>query len=151
MAEKAKQPEFVIQKLYVNDLSFETPNTPEIFKSEWKPEVKIDLNVKDASLESDMYEVVLKLIVTAKIGTKTAFLVEVNQAGIFLLKGFDKEQFKMMLGSFCPSILFPYAREVVSDLVNRGGFPPLYLAPINFDALYQQQQKQPKQGKKTVH
>ena len=140
---KQQQPEFIIQRLYVKDMSFETPNTPEIFKSEWKPEINIDLNMQNKELEDSMHEVVLKLIVTAKIKDKTAFLVEVNQAGIFFMKGFEKEPLDGMLGAFCPGILFPYAREVIANLVSRGGFPPLHLAPINFEALYQQQQTKP--------
>jgi preprotein translocase subunit SecB len=138
MAEQ-KNPEFNIQRLYIKDISFESPNSPEMFQAEWKPEVNVDLNVETNKLAEDVHEVVLKITVTTKLDKKTAFLAEVNQAGIFTLKNFDNEQFQAMLGSFCPNILFPYAREAVSDLTNRGGFPPLYLAPINFDALYQQQ------------
>ena len=136
---KPKNPEFNIQRLYVKDISFETPNSPEMFQAEWKPEVNVDLNVETNKLSADVHEVVLKITVTTKLDKKTAFLAEVSQAGIFTLKNFDNEQFQAMLGSFCPNILFPYAREAVSNLTNRGGFPPLYLAPINFDALYQQQ------------
>jgi preprotein translocase subunit SecB len=152
MAEQEKEtknPEFNIQRLYIKDISFETPNSPEMFKTEWKPEVNVDLHVENKLLEEDVHEVVLKVTITTKLDKKTAFLAEVSQAGIFTLKNFADEQFKAMLGSFCPNILFPYAREAVSDLTNRGGFPPLYLAPINFDALYQQQLEKDKGG--TVH
>ncbi len=152
MIEKSKQPEFAIQRLYIKDISFEAPNTPEVFKSAWKPEISVDLNIKTDKLEESVYEVVLKIIVTAKLSNKIAFLAEVNQAGIFTLKGFAEEQLKGMLESFCPNILFPYGREAVSDLVSRGGFPPLYLAPINFEALYQQRLEEEKRKKaKTFH
>lgn len=133
------QPEFSIQRLYVKDLSLETPNCPQIFLEPWEPELHMDLGT-DASLvlEEGIREVVLTVTVTVKIKTKVAFLVEVKQAGIFALKGFSEQQLHHMLGSFCPNILYPYAREVVSDAVMRAGFPQLYLAPVNFDALYEQ-------------
>jgi preprotein translocase subunit SecB len=139
--EQDQQPEqqFEIQRLYVKDLSFEAPNTPAIFLQEWQPEVAVDLNVEHTVIEKDAYEVVLTVTVTAKGKDKTAFLIEVKQAAIFAISGFPEDQIKPMLGAFCPNILFPYAREVVSDVVNRGSFPQLLLAPINFDALYQQQ------------
>lgn len=137
-------PEFAIQRIYVKDVSFETPNTPEIFRAEWKPEVNLDLNSKNRRIEDNIYEITLHLTVTVKTASKVAFLAEVQQAGIFTLKYFTDDQLKPMLGSFCPNVLFPYAREVISDLVVRGGFPALYLAPINFDALYHKQQEQDK-------
>ena len=132
------QPEFAIQRLYSKDLSFEAPNTPVIFKEEWQPELKIDMQTTSTHLEEDIYEVVLAITVTVKSKDKVAFLVEVKQAGIFLLKNFPQEQMGPMLGSVCPTIIFPYAREVISDVVVRGGFPQLCLAPVNFDALYAQ-------------
>lgn len=133
------QPEFSIQRLYVKDLSLETPNTPKIFLEPWEPQMNMDL-ATDASLvlEEGLREVVLTVTVTVKIKEKVAFLVEVKQAGIFALKGLTDEQMQHMLGSYCPNILYPYAREVVSDAVMRAGFPQLYLAPVNFDALYEQ-------------
>src|SRR3990167_4201740 len=136
------QPEFAIQRLYVKDLSLETPNAPKIFLKQWEPQLHMDL-ATDANLvlEEGVREVVLTVTVTVKIKEEVAFLVEVKQAGIFSLKGFSDEQLKHMLGSFCPNILYPYAREVVSDCVTRAGFPQLYLAPVNFDALYEQHQK----------
>lgn len=144
-------PEFAIQNLYLKDVSFETPDTPEIFLAEWKPKINIDLDVKNRDLqEHNAYEVVIKITVTAKLDDKIAFLAEVNQAGIFTLKNFPDNQLDAMLGSFCPSILFPYVREAVSDLVMRGGFPPLHLAPINFDALYQEQLSAEKGGEKKI-
>lgn len=132
---------FDVQRLYMKDVSFEAPNSPEIFRQEWKPEVKLDINTQSTALEDNAHEVVLTVTATAKIDDKNVFLVEVKQAGIFSVSGFDDQQMGQMLGSFCPNILFPYAREAVSALVNRGGFPPLYLAPINFDALYAQHLK----------
>lgn len=130
---------FGIHKIYTKDISFESPNTLEMFQmEEWKPQVHLDLHTKTEAADDDMHEVVLTLTVTAKAENgKVAFLAEVKQAGLFYLVGFPKEELKHMLGSFCPSILFPYGREVISNLVSRGGFPPLYLAPINFDMLYQ--------------
>lgn len=136
------QPEFIIQRLYVKDLSYEAPNTPEIFRSEWKPEVNLDIQTNSSILEADTHEVILALTVTVKSGDKTAFLVEVKQAGIFTIKGIVDEALKHTLGSYCPNIIFPYAREVVADVVGRGGFPQLNLAPINFDALYAQYQQE---------
>ncbi|PIQ44306.1 MAG: protein-export chaperone SecB [Gammaproteobacteria bacterium CG11_big_fil_rev_8_21_14_0_20_46_22] len=133
--------QFEIQRLYLKDASFEAPNTPELFLREWQPEVSIDLNVENKNIEGDIYEVSLLVTVTAKADEKTAFLVEVKQAAIFTIAGFDDEQRGHMLGAFCPNILYPYAREAVSDLVNRASLPQLLLAPINFDALYQQQRQ----------
>jgi preprotein translocase subunit SecB len=144
---KAQQegPIFTIQRIYVKDVSFETPHAPEIFREEWKPEVNVDLQTKTNRLEDAIYEVVLHLTVTVKMGDKTAFLVEVHQAGIFTIKGFPQEQLGHALGSMCPNILYPYARETISDIVIRGGFPQLLLAPVNFDALYMQHLEQQKQ------
>lgn len=135
-------PEFAIQRIYIKDLSLESPNSPAVFRSEWKPEINMELHSNGKLLEENIYEVILKVVITVKNEEKTAFMVELHQAGIFTLRGFNKEQIDQALGSFCPNILFPYAREVVSEASIRCGFPPLYLAPINFDALYAEQQKQ---------
>lgn len=143
-AKEETKHEFVIQRLYVKDISFEAPSTPAIFQSEWVPQVDLNLATGSQKMSDGVYEVELTVTVTVKLKEKTAFLIEVKQAGIFTLKGFSDDQLGPMLGSFCPNILFPYARELVSETVNRGSFPPLYLAPINFDALYQEQQKQKK-------
>jgi preprotein translocase subunit SecB len=134
----AKKPEFVIHRLFIKDLSFEAPDSPKTFKEQWEPVVDLNLNNDNQHLEDDLYNVTLKVTVTAKIKDKVVFVAEVKQSGIFLVKDFDKEQKEELLGSFCPNVLFPYAREAISDVINRGGFPPLYLAPINFDAIYQQ-------------
>ena len=146
-ATEQQGPQFAIQRIYTKDISFEAPNTPAIFKEEWKPEVKLDLDTRSNKLEDSVYEVVLALTVTTKVGEQTAFLCEVQQAGIFTLSdGEDvpEGQVAHMLGSFCPNILFPYAREAISSLVNRATFPQLNLAPVNFDALFAQyvQQRQ---------
>ena len=140
MAEEQTIPEkqFSIQKIYTKDMSFETPNTPKIFTEKWEPMVDFNLGSNVQPLENGLYEVALTVTITVKSEDKTAYLVEINQAGIFTLIGFSDEELSPMLGSFCPNILFPSAREAVSDLVAKGGFPQLILAPVNFDALYAQ-------------
>ncbi len=142
--EQAQGPAFTIQRIYIKDVSFEAPNSPKVFRDEWKPEVNVDLQTRTDKLEDDIYDVVLHLTVTVKMGETTAFLCEVHQAGIFMLKGFPEEQLNHALGSMCPNILYPYAREAISDIVTRGGFPQLLLAPVNFDALYMQHLEQQK-------
>lgn len=146
MSDANQQPEFAIQKIYTKDLSFEAPNTPQIFQDEWKPELNLNLQTAAKDLGDGVYEVVLTSTVTVQCDKKTAFIVEVQEAGIFTIKNFPQEQMGPVQGSVCPSILFPYAREVISDVVVRGGFPQLCLAPINFDALYAQQLEQQKAG-----
>lgn len=135
-------PEFAIQRVYVKDLSLEAPNSPQVFQQSWQPRVDVQLNTNAEKLADNVYGVDLTITVTAKTDEKVAFLVEVKQAGIFSIAGLNETQMKHTLGSYCPNVLFPFAREMVADLIGRGGFPPLYLAPINFDALYEQQQKQ---------
>lgn len=140
MAEEnnAVEKQFAIQKIYTKDLSFETPNSPKIFTEKWEPTVDFNLSTHVDALENHLFEVVLTVTITVKCGDSTAYLVEAKQAGIFTINGFDEQEIGPMVGSFCPTILFPYAREAVSDLVNKGGFPQLLLAPVNFDALYAQ-------------
>ncbi|MDQ7089067.1 MAG: protein-export chaperone SecB [Methylococcales bacterium] len=133
---------FSIQKIYTKDISFETPNSPQIFIDKWEPQVDFNLGTNVTPLEDNLYEVVLSVTVTVKCGEKTAYLVEVAQAGVFTLTGFSEDEMGPMMGSFCPNILFPYAREVISDLVSKGGFPQLLLAPVNFEALYTQHLQQ---------
>jgi len=130
--------EFAIQRIYIKDISFEAPNVPQIFNTEWKPESNLNLNSEAKQVGDDSYEVVLSVTVTTKVDGKVAFLVEAQQAGIFRLVGFADEEKGHMLGSYCPNTLFPYLREVVSDLVMKGSFPQLVLTPVNFDALYAQ-------------
>jgi len=143
MSEQQK-PQFGIQRIYTRDVSFESPNTPSIFQQEWKPQIKLDLNTKTRELSEGVYEVILVVTVESKLGDTTAFLVEVQQAGIFNLGGFKDEARDQMLGAYCPSLLFPYAREAVDSAVTKGSFPALMLAPVNFDVLYQQSKQ--KQG-----
>lgn len=138
----AQSAEFAIQRIYVKDLSLEVPDSPNIFLEKWEPHLNLDLGTQTKLLSEDVHEVVLSLTVTVKLKEKTAFLVEVKQAGIFSLIGFNEEQLSPMLGSFCPNILYPYAREAVTDASVRAGFPQLYLTPVNFDALYQQHEKE---------
>ncbi|MGX9462849.1 protein-export chaperone SecB [Shewanella sp. A14] len=141
---EAQAPQFNIQRIYTKDLSFETPNSPAVFQKEWNPEVKLDLDTRSNKLSDDTYEVILSLTVTAKNGDDTAFLCEVQQAGIFSIVGLTEQQLAHSLGAYCPNVLFPYARELVGNLVGRGTFPQLNLAPVNFDALFAQyvQQRQ---------
>lgn len=141
-------PQFVIQKIYVKDVSFESPHAPDVFQRDWRPDVDLQLHSDVQRPAPDLYEVSLRVTVEVKSGERSAFVVEVEQAGLFLIQGVPEEGLGPMLGSFCPAILFPYAREAVSDLVTRGGFPQLLLAPVNFDALYQHHLEQ--QGARPV-
>jgi len=141
------QQQFAIQKIYIKDVSLESPNSPAIFQEgQWQPEVNVQINTVAKSAADNLHEVVLTITVTAKQNGKTAFLVEVKQAGLFLLSGFPAEQLGGMLGAYCPEVLFPFAREAISELVSKGGFPQLLLAPVNFNALYTQHQQQAPQA-----
>lgn len=140
------EPHFEIQRIYIKDSSYEAPNTPHTFVEDWKPEVQLNLETKSNRIQDNVHEVVLSVTATVTSSKKSAFLVEVHQAGIFAISGIPADQMHHMLGSFCPNILFPYAREAVSDMVVRGGFPQLILAPVNFDALYAQHMEE---GKKS--
>lgn len=135
----ASDTQFIIQRIYIKNLSFETTNSPAIFQQKWEPELNLDLNTQHKELDNGVYEVALTVTATVKNNHATAFLVEVQQAGIFTIQGPSEDQLDHLLNSFCPSLLFPYAREVISSEVVRGSFPQLVLAPINFDALYMQQ------------
>jgi preprotein translocase subunit SecB len=134
--EAAQGPQFSIQRIYTKDISFETPNSPAMFQKEWKPEIQLDLDTKSDLLSENVYDVTLSVTVTAKIGEETAFLCEVQQAGIFMIGEMPDQQKAQMIGAFCPNTLFPYARETISNLVNRGTFPPLNLAPVDFNAVF---------------
>ena len=152
--EEAAQQQFMIQKIYTKDISFETPSSPEVFREEWKPELDLQLTNEYKQLDDNNHDVTLVATVTAKLGDKTAFLIEVKQAGIFSLIGYSNEEMGPLIGNHCPNILFPYLREVISDIVIKGGFPQLVLAPVNFDALYMNQLEQAKQqaaAKETTH
>ena len=141
--------QFMIQRIYIKNLSFETTNTPAIFQQKWEPELSLDLNTQNTKLDEGVYEVALTVTATVKNHGSVAFLVEVQQGGIFTIQGPAPEQLDHLLGSFCPSILFPYAREAITSEAIRGSFPQLVLAPINFDALYLQQQEEKKQAAAT--
>jgi len=137
------QLKFSLQRIYVKDISFEAPNSPSVFKQAFKPKVNLDLNTTSQKVADDQYEVVVKVtaqVNDSKTGT-TSFLAEVEQAGLFRISGIEGAQLEQTLGAFCPNLLFPYARECVDNLVNRGGFPPLMLAPVNFEAMYAQRKQ----------
>jgi preprotein translocase subunit SecB len=134
------QPGFAIEKLYVKDASIEVPNAPQIFTNRTAPQVNVELGNSATRLDEGVFEVAIKVTVTAKIEETTAFLVEVTQSGIFGIRGIPDENLEMVLAITCPNILFPYAREAISDMVTRAGFMPVLLNPINFEALYAQQQ-----------
>ncbi len=139
----ATEQQFTIQKLYIKDVSFESPDTPSVFVfNSWEPQIELNMNNASKKISEGVYEVVMSITATVKNNNKTAFLVEVQQAGLFNVAGFNEQDTKYILGAQCMTILFPYAREVVSDLTNRGGFPPLWLNPVNFDALYAQAMQQ---------
>jgi preprotein translocase subunit SecB len=135
-------PAFSIEKIYVKDASLEIPNAPQIFTERVQPQIGVELGNVAQLLEPGVFEVALKVTVTSKIEDKVAFLVEVTQAGIFQIRNVPEENIEMIVGITCPNILFPYAREAVSDLVVRAGFPSVLLNPINFEALFAQQKMQ---------
>lgn len=136
------QPAFGIEKLYIRDASVEVPNAPQIFTERTAPQVGIELANAAQKVDEGIFDVSIKVTVTAKIGDKTAFLVEVTQAGIFVIRNMPDENLEPVLAVACPNILFPYAREAISDMVTRAGFAPVLLNPINFEALYLQQKQQ---------
>jgi len=141
-AQQNNQPVFSIEKLYVKDLSLEIPNAPQAFLERETPTVDIQLHHNSERVEDGLYQTTLTVTVTAKVGDKTLFLVEAAQAGIFTLKNIPQGDMDAVLAIACPNILFPYVREVVSDIVVRAGFPPVVLNPVNFEALYQAQRDQ---------
>ena len=132
----ADQAQFTIQKIYVKDVSFEVPGAPQVFNEPGQPQLELSLNQKVAKVADGLFEVSLAVTLTCKIGEKTIYLAEVDQAGLFGLAGFDDRTLDMMLGTYCPNVLFPYVRQTLGELVSNGGFPPFYLQPINFEALY---------------
>ncbi|MDR5172426.1 protein-export chaperone SecB [Methylobacillus pratensis] len=151
-AAQEQQPAFGIEKVYVKDLSLEIPHAPQIFIQREAPQVSIELSNATAQLEDGIYEVVVTVTVTSKLGDKTVFLVEVAQAGIFQIRNVPQDNIDIILGVTCPNIIFPYARETISDIVTRAGFPPVLLNPVNFEALYaQQKQEQAKANGATTH
>ncbi|MBN0985795.1 protein-export chaperone SecB [Amphritea pacifica] len=134
-------PFFALQKIYVKNSSFESPNSAKVFRSEWKPTVTMDLNTTFEPIEEGLYEVVLSVSVTAKNQDQLAFVTEVDQAAMFRISGFPAQQQAEALGSACPAVMFPYLRETIDQLMVKGGFPPLMMAPVNFDALYAEQNR----------
>lgn len=136
--QQQQKPNFFIQKVYSKDVSFEAPNAPEMFKLNWQPQANVDLHTNANKLDEQTYEVDLSVTLTAKNQNKTAFIAEIKQTGIFTIANIPEEQMGHMLGSYCPGLLFPYAREALTGLVTKGGFPLVNISPVNFDALYAQ-------------
>ena len=143
--------QFAIQRIYTKDISFESPNAPQVFISEWEPKINVDLSTEIQALSEDTFQVVLTVSVVAKHEEKTAFLVEVQQAGIFLAKGFSEEELGPLMGIGAPNALYPYAREVVSDLITRGSFPQFTLQPVNFEQMYAQQMASKNESAEKTH
>ncbi|MCG8670284.1 MAG: protein-export chaperone SecB [Pseudomonadales bacterium] len=151
MAEQAAnaqqgQGQFQLQRIYIKDLSFESPRAPEVFRQEWKPEVNLEVNHSATKIEGDIHEVILKITVSVKNQEKSAFVAEIHQAGLFLIAGIEGVQYEHVLKGVCPNILFPYARETISDLVARGTFPQFLLQPINFEAAFVEQMRRQQQA-----
>lgn len=141
MSDAPNQPVFSIEKLYVKDISLEIPNAPQVFLEREAPQVDIQLHHESKPVEDGVYQTLLTVTVTAKAGEKVLFLAEVGQAGIFVIRNLPEGDLEPVLGIACPNILYPYAREVISDVVMRAGFPPVVLTPVNFEALYQAQKQ----------
>ncbi|RKM20825.1 protein-export chaperone SecB [Moraxella catarrhalis] len=133
------QPQLGLERIYTKDISFEVPNT-EVFTKQWQPETDVSISTSDNDLDEDYKEVVLTVSVTAKLGESVAFIAEVQQAGIFLMRNIPEADMPHLLQAYCPNILFPYAREAISDIVTRGSFPQLLLAPVNFEQAFLQSQ-----------
>ncbi|MDG0969258.1 MAG: protein-export chaperone SecB [Porticoccaceae bacterium] len=135
-------PEFAVQRIYLKDLSFETPMGAAAFQKQWQPKVNQDLNTKSGKVADDVYEVALRLTITVTDGENTIYLIEVEQAGLFTIKGLESQQLTHVINTTCPSMLFPYAREVIDNVLTKGSFPALMLPPINFEALFASAVKQ---------
>lgn len=131
-----------LQKIYVKDISFESPRVPDVFAKKISPQTQLNIKSNATEVSPDIYEVTLTLTVEAKDKDQTLFLIELQQAGVFLIRGYSPEERRTLIGSYCPSTLYPFAREAVASVVSRGGFPQLLLQPINFDALYAQAAKE---------
>lgn len=139
--------QFALQRIYIRDASFEAPLGAQAFTKQWRPQVHVDLNTQSNRIADDTYEVMLTVTITAKLEDETAFLIEVHQGGLFLIKGLEGENLRQVLAIMCPTILFPYARETIDALALKGSFPPLMLQPVNFEALYVQARQQAEQTK----
>ncbi len=142
--------QLAVQKIYVKDASFEAPAAPAIFQDQGQPQVTLNLSQKVSNFAENLYEVVLTVTVTCKLAEKTAYLVEVQQAGIFGLTGFPQQELQMVLATYCPHTLYPYARQAVADLILSGGFPPFVLQPINFEQIYAEQARRRSEGQPAV-
>jgi len=140
--EETPTKQIIIQKLYIKDASFESPNTPNVFKGgEWNPKTDLNLSSSHVPYEDDTHEVVLTITVEAKDEDNVIFLVELKQAGLFQISGYEEKELETIIGIFCPNTLFPYARESIANIITKGGFPEFLLQPINFDALYNESKK----------
>jgi preprotein translocase subunit SecB len=136
-SEEASGPQLIVQRIYLKDCSFESPSTPRVFAGEWSPQMQLNISAASTPIGDDHYEVVLTVTVEAKKDDVTAFLCEIQQAGLFMIRGFSTEDHRRVVNASCPNVIFPYAREAICDLVTKGGFPQLLLQPVNFDTLYQ--------------
>jgi preprotein translocase subunit SecB len=143
---EALQPIFNIEKIYVKDLSLEVPNSPQVFLQREAPQVDIEIQSRELKVDEGIYEVVVTVTTTARVGEKVFFLAEASQAGVFQIRNVPEQDIAPLLGIGCPNILFPYARETISDLVARAGFPPVILAPVNFEPIYQAKVQQLQQA-----
>ena len=141
MSQQPNEVQVALQRIYLKDLSFESPDPIATFKSKWQPKVNLDIRNQNRKIDQDIYEVTLELTINAKNGENVAFIVEIEQAGIFLIKGLNGDQLNRVLGTFCLNVLFPYVRESIDSLCLKGSFPPLMLAPINFEQLYEQSKR----------
>ena len=142
----AAGPQLSLQKVYLKDASFEVPAAPHIFQEQGQPQIQLNLAQQVSALADSVYEVVLTVTVTCKLADKTAYLAEVQQAGVFGVAGFDDQNREAVLATYCPNVLFPYARQAVSDLIQNGGFPPFLMQPINFEQLYAEQARRRAEG-----
>ena len=145
-ATEATGPVFTVEKIYAKDVSFEVPGAPAVFNEQTQPQLQMNLQQAVQRLNENAYEVILGINLTCAVGDKTIYVAEVKQAGVFGLSGFDAATLDGMLGVHCPTVLYPYARQLISDLIQSGGFPPFFLQPINFDALYADQQRRRVEG-----
>ena len=141
-AGEPQSPSFAIERIYTKDLSLENPGSPQSFQLTEQPQIEVGMRTRGEQIGPDIYEFVLTLTVTATVAGKTLFLVETSQAGIFAIRGFEPDRLQPVMAINCPNVLFPYARETIADATMRAGFPPIHLAPINFEVLYQEQMAQ---------
>jgi preprotein translocase subunit SecB len=151
MSENKKEIQVALQRIFLSDLSFESPDPVACFKSQWQPQVNLDVRNKNKKIEDDVYQVSLEITATVKNNDKTAFIIELEQSGIFTIRGIDGGNLRRVLGTFCMNILFPYARESIDSMCLKGSFPPLVLAPINFEQLYEQSLEQNKKESENAH